>query len=924
MKNHNKELELKDRAFNRTIQALVHDYDRCAPANSPVRQRIYKHVEHGRNGSVAAAPSAKPVKIHFPWGSPSPVLPKDIFEQNADRAKEYWRLFFELMQKQKTNDEFTYDKFEPLKQSMDREVIDITHIKHLKPDEMEAVLWHVGNRCTNCLHLDISYLRNLTPDGVRTLTMGPFGKTVTHLVAKECYSLYDKTMRLIANRLHPLTYCDLTSCINVQDGDMRYLISRSCDTLRYLCLSRAKKLTTQTILAIAGVVTMGQMKTSCRRLQSLDVSHCLRMKTRGFVQLGEAVHSLRFLNMEGCKKLADLAVCALAKGSPNLQVLNLTDCHEVGDVALSALGIHCHKLLSLNLTRCFKVTNRGLTLLSEGTPALQALNLTSVRLVNEHVMLAICKNCTVLSLLVLDRLEANFSLRTLMELKNIMNYAVVASEFYGLRPIDNILYEKMKSQDRFFKDGAATHIQCMLRIGLAHKAVQKKLFDLHNNAACVIGAWLRRCILSKRRVEWAQEYRRRFNASLVINGNARVWLARQRMKRTQIYRDLVKKMFLAATAIQRTWRGIYGRHYDTDCSAAYRSVLQLRELLHQRFIYRSATHIQKIFRGYIGAKKFHAQFEEDLHRIRDFKHATIRVQAYIRMFNAIVLRKRLYAAWYAKWYRENKAAEKLQGRTRIMIAKRVVHEERLRQRIDGMKRHLASAKIASMWKTQRAMRAEDPFEFRKKSLAAAKIQAMYRGSKIKGWKFLKDLPYRRRVFRKRMMETALALGKAENRLYLRGMQGDSASESDEDWEEYFDEEEQKPFWWSLKENRRRYDNPFDVDRAWERSLVGQKARVLNKRDGKWIQAGISQFNPVKCKHKFVYPSMDGGYEWINVRTHHERIMVRYADESTASSDQIWIMIKNLMPKVTKAKSEATEYDYWKMYKRKGPKGKYRR
>ena len=35
---------------------------------------------------------------------------------------------------------------------------------------MEAVLWHVGNRCTNCLHLDISYLRNLTPDGVRTLT----------------------------------------------------------------------------------------------------------------------------------------------------------------------------------------------------------------------------------------------------------------------------------------------------------------------------------------------------------------------------------------------------------------------------------------------------------------------------------------------------------------------------------------------------------------------------------------------------------------------------------------------------------------------------------------------------------------------------------------------------------------------------------
>ena len=552
---------------------------------------------------------------------------------------------------------------------------------------------------------------------------------------------------------------------------------------------------------------------------------------------------------------------------------------------MSAIGIHCSKLLSLNLTRCYKITNRGVILLSEGTPALQALNLTSVRLVNEHMMLKVSKNCTVLCLLILENCQSRFKMSTLVSLRNLLKYARVADEFYGLMPIDNIIYEKLKAQTRFFKDGAATHIQCMMRVNFAKKLHEKKKKDFLNKMSRRIGRFARVYILKKKVAEWASEYKRRFAAGQVINSNIRIFLAKQKMKKTAVFRELVKKLNNAAARIQGLYRGYYGRFYHSDCSVAYQSILVLRELLRRRRRVKSAICIQKVYRGHLGRRYAGGKSEEDRIRENDVKHAVLRCQCFIRMANAIALRRRLYAAWYQKWWTENKAAEKIQCHVRIMICKRIVHEERLRQRLEGMKRNLAAAKIASMWKTQHEMKKNDPFEYQRKFAAASRIQALYRGSKIQHWKILKDLPFRRSVMHKRMMESTVARGRADNRLYLRGMQGDSASESDEDWEEYYDEEEGTKFWWSLKENRKRYDNPY-LEKQWERSLVGMKARVRNNRDGQWIQATITKFNPVKNKHRFVYPSLDGGYEWINVRKYHERVMILLADESTAADEAV--------------------------------------
>ena len=194
MINAKQEAKLRDRAFQRTIQALVHDYDRCSPVNTKIKKQIFDHKKQSPQSPVAK----NPIKIHYPWGSPKLNIPDNVFDYNAESAKKYWKHFFEIMKKQKENDEFVTEKFEPMKESLQRKKIDLSVAKHLSYEEMEGVLWHVGNRCVHCTYLDISYLQNLTPDGVRVLTMGPFGKNVTHLIAKKCASLYTVTMKLIA------------------------------------------------------------------------------------------------------------------------------------------------------------------------------------------------------------------------------------------------------------------------------------------------------------------------------------------------------------------------------------------------------------------------------------------------------------------------------------------------------------------------------------------------------------------------------------------------------------------------------------------------------------------------------------------------------------------------------------------------------
>ena len=231
-------------------------------------------------------------------------------------------------------------------------------------------------------------------------------------------------------------------------------------------------------------------------------------------------------DLESCKQIDDLAICSIAKGNPHLKVININNCNKIGDVAMVALGLNCHELISLSMAHCYKISNRGVEELSEGTPRLQSLNLTSCRLVDEHCLLKLCTNSTVISLLVLDNLQSHFKIETLHSIRHLLHFATVASTFYGLKPIDDILYAKLKAQQKFFKDGAATHIQCVLRTKLAKNHISRVLFNLQNNAAKVLGKRVRVFILRKRLKDWSKEFKEKTNAANIINSNVKIVLAK--------------------------------------------------------------------------------------------------------------------------------------------------------------------------------------------------------------------------------------------------------------------------------------------------------------------------------------------------------------------------------------------------------------
>ena len=355
------ERRLKDRNFKATLDSLVKDYDRIDPINASPNKRRIRRKKRNRQ----AAGRQPNIRHYFPWGSDSSELTNDINNFIIKEARKYWKSFYNLMQIQKDPDNEGEDKkFKSLKQMISTHYLCLTHVKHVEPTEMEGIVWHVGSHCHQVETLDISFINNLTADAVRLLCLGHFGNTIRRLIARRCLSLHGTTMKLIASRLKPLVYCDLTECVNLKDENLRTLMAYSSDSLQYLCLSKTK-LGSVAILAVAGEITVGQMKTPMKRLESFDISLCRRMKTASLVTLGKAVRTLRFLNLANCKQIDDVAICSIAKGkfaeinailysranivnhtgNPHLKVLNLNYCIKIGDVAMVAIGLHCHEII---------------------------------------------------------------------------------------------------------------------------------------------------------------------------------------------------------------------------------------------------------------------------------------------------------------------------------------------------------------------------------------------------------------------------------------------------------------------------------------------------------------------------------------------------------------------------------------------------
>lgn len=116
-------------------------------------------------------------------------------------------------------------------------------------------------------------------------------------------------------------------------------------------------------------------------------------------------------------------------------------------------------------------------------------------------------------------------------------------------------------------------------------------------------------------------------------------------------------------------------------------------------------------------------------------------------------------------------------------------------------------------------------------------------------------------------------------------------ESDESWQELFDEEMNRKVWFNAKKQERRYDAPPGDD--FERQLVGGQVQVFWEMEESWFPGIITKWNKHKKRHRIDYE--DGDHEWIDVVHEHARVQIL----EKLPDGNIWCMMHDYEPPVLK-------------------------
>ena len=109
------------------------------------------------------------------------------------------------------------------------------------------------------------------------------------------------------------------------------------------------------------------------------------------------------------------------------------------------------------MARCRKVTDRGLVAVAKGCTQLQAINLSGLGKLTAHGIHALVHlRGATLVLLNINGLQGTLPVGTIHPIaKRHLPFTEPAITFYGFKPRDNVLYEKVRHQWKFIEAAAA-------------------------------------------------------------------------------------------------------------------------------------------------------------------------------------------------------------------------------------------------------------------------------------------------------------------------------------------------------------------------------------------------------------------------------------------------------------------------------------
>ena len=378
-------------------------------------------------------------------------------------------------------------EFTPISKLLQTKIIKINvdpKINTMTYEDVQALFWQIGERCQQVIQFDMSRIKNCTFEAIRALLITPsFGNRLIILRARNQDAINDQSLKLMASRLTTLKVIDFSKCQNVTDTGLRCLINAT--NIEAISLSECTQITGTTLRALVGELSPDRRQdTACTNLELLDISSCPKVHDLGWLAFGNGgftgqyplLHQLKYLNvsklgnndMEDNSKryrTTEKAMVNTLRHHINTMVLNISHNSElVTNLSMKIIGNNMPKLISLNIAHNRKITDAGLAYVAKGCVAIQAINLSSLgRLTTPGIYTLLQLRANSLKLINMNGLQGTLPISLLLPLCKHLPYAEPALTFYGFKPINDVVHQKLISQWKFIEHAAAAKLQAGMR-----------------------------------------------------------------------------------------------------------------------------------------------------------------------------------------------------------------------------------------------------------------------------------------------------------------------------------------------------------------------------------------------------------------------------------------------------------------------------
>lgn len=249
------------------------------------------------------------------------------------------------------------------------------------PGVTDVGLEAVGKGCPNLKQIHLHKSAFLSDNGL--LSFAKAALSLESLQLEECHRITQfGFFGVIINCGANLKALSLVSCFGIKDLNLSLPQVLPCKSLQSLTIRNCPGFGNAT-LAILGKL--------CPQLQHVELSGLEGVTDAGFLPLLEGSEAgLVKVNLSGCLNVTDKVVSSMADlHGWTLEMLNLDGCKKISDASLIAIARNCPLLSDLDVSKC-QITDAGIAALASGDQLnLQILSLSGCSLVSDKSLSAL-------------------------------------------------------------------------------------------------------------------------------------------------------------------------------------------------------------------------------------------------------------------------------------------------------------------------------------------------------------------------------------------------------------------------------------------------------------------------------------------------------------------------------------------------------